>query len=156
MATKNIFYWGTGSFSGSGQFNEGPFHVGAINTLIRVKVSGAQNFQAVSLSATGVYANLMLWAISWVLHGDSPLDVILAGDTDQFLVREQTKEDLAAAWAPTSGPGVFLASNEVTADWSGQLAFGGTDIDLYLSFAPPFGGSMPNFNTYGTVETWYG
>lgn len=156
MATKNIFYWGTPSFSGTGQFNEGPFHIGDVNRLLRVKIRGNVNYQGVNYGATSVEANLLLWAASWVAHGASPLDVILAGDTTQFLVREQTKlGDSGIFWAPSTDTAAALRTLEIVGDWSGQLALSGADTDMYVSFAPPFGGSTDNFNTYGTVEAWW-
>lgn len=157
MATtlKNIYYWGTPSFSGTGQFNEGPFHIGAINKLIRARVSGAINYQGSSITDTSVFGNFLLWALSIVGHGSSALDIILAGDSNQFLIRQQTRGATVATWAPNTDTAAVLASLEIAAEWQGQLNPVTSDIDAYLSFAPPFGGSTSNFNTYGTVEFWY-
>lgn len=155
MTTKNIFYWGTGAFSGSGQLDEGPFIIGDVDRLLRAKVRGMINYQGSAIGDTGVEANLLMWGLQWGVHGYSPLDVVTSTDNDYWLLRLQTGQgDPGLSFAPSSDTGANLRSRGVADNWAGQLAVY-ESIDAYLSFAQPFGGSVPNLNTYGTVEFWW-
>jgi hypothetical protein len=151
----NLFYWGTGSFSGTGQFDEGPFAIGAINKLLRAEVRGELNFQGDTFGDTSVSANLLMWGLQIVPHGDAAQDVIVSDDNDSWLLRRQTGGyDYPKVFSPSTDTAAALTSIGMREDWAGQLAEG-ISVDAYLSFAPPFGGSTPNFNTYGTLRFWY-
>jgi len=149
------FYWSTSSFTGAGQLNEGPFHVGTLNKLFRAEVRGAMNYQGASNGSHGVLANFPAWGLQQVPHGAAALDVITSTDDDTWLMRRQTgSEDILTAWAPDSAIGTLFASNGIEDDWHGQLAVG-ADTDLYLSLKSSTGAGVNNFNTFGTIRIWW-
>jgi hypothetical protein len=151
----NVFYWLQSSVTGGGQYNQGPFNPGTVNRLLKVESRGMQNYEAAAVATNGVLANLALWGIQWVAHGASPLDILISLDSDQWLIREQeTGEDYQSVWAPqTTIPGVFSGYG-LNRTWRGQYQIA-ADIDFYVSWALPFGGSWPNWNSFGNLRAWW-
>jgi len=149
------FFWSTDAFSGSGQLNEGPFHVGTVTKFFRFEVNGEMNFQGASLADTGVLSNGGAWGLQQVPHGADSEDVISSTDNDTWLIRRQIgSQDVLTSWAPTSDVGAILVSSVVEGSWAGQLAIG-ADTDVYLSVKNSVGGSLSNFNTFGTIRLWW-
>lgn len=155
MANRTVFYWGTVSFSGAGQFNEGPFVMGSVTTMLRAKVTGGINHQGVAFGATSVANNELLWGLSIVPHGSAAPNIITETDNNNVLIRKQTSlGNIATFWAPSTDTAAYIRSLDMNDRWAGQYIFLAS-MDMWLSFAPPFGGSTDNFNTYGTVEAWW-
>jgi hypothetical protein len=149
------FFWANSSFSGSGQDNEGPFHVGNVNKFFRFEVRGEVNYQGATVSTSSVFANIIAWGVQIVPHGNSPEDVVTSADSDTWLMRRQVgSEDSFTTWAPSTDDAGVLASNAIADDWAGQLALGGADMDCYLSLKPTTG-SVANANTFGTIRLWW-
>jgi hypothetical protein len=149
------FFWTTSSFSGTGQLDEGPFHVGTVNKFFRAEVRGNINYEGVSVADTGVFANYAAWGLQQIAHGSSPLDVVSSADDDAWLMRRQTgSQDVVPAYAPNSDTGAFFVTNTVADDWAGQLAIG-ADTDVYLVIKGITGSGLANLNTYGTIRLWW-
>lgn len=150
-----VVYPNTSAFSGTAQLNEGPFFIPSVNTLIRCEVHGQVNFEALSLSATGVVGSFQLWSVQWVPHGTPAQDCVTTADGPRWLIRQQLQtSDYYTTWAPTSGPGVFLNGGSLTGKWAGQLAING-DIDVYLSLRAPTGAAIANQNLMGSIRFWW-
>jgi len=151
----STFYWSTDSFSGVGQLNEGPFHIGVVNKIFRARVRGAINFQGETITATSVAANLPAFGLQIGPHGFVPDDVGSSPDDDSWLVRRQTgSADTMISWAPASDDAAQLASLTVADDWAGQLALSGADMDVYLLIQTTTT-ALPNFNTFGSTRLWW-
>lgn len=149
------FYWSTSSFSGAGQLNEGPFHVGNVNKFFRFEVRGVMNFQGIAYGGTTVEANYSAWGLQQVPHGAAALDVITSTDNDTWLMRRQTgSNDTRFAWTPDTNLAAVLRSEAIADDWRGQLAIA-ADTDLYLSIKSSTGGVVDNYNTFGTIRLWW-
>ena len=155
MATHNVFFWLQSSVTGGAQINQGPFNTGHVNRLLKVESRGQQNYQAVALAINGVVTNPALWGIQVVDHGVAPLDILTSLDSDQWLFREQESgEEYQSMWAAqTTVPGL-LPGYGLNRTWRGQY-FLDTDVDFYVSWALPFGGAWPNWNSYGNLRIWW-
>lgn len=139
----------------SAQLNIGPYAVGSVTTLLRAEIRGKVNFQAVALSALSVEANWLMFGLQWVLHGAAPLDVITSADGDHWLVRERIGDTgSAAAWAPSSDVFGYIKGYHMGADWAGQIPIGSI-IDFYVSFNSAEGVVVPNYNTFGSIRSWW-
>lgn len=153
-----VVYPSTTSFSGTGQLNLGPYLVPTVNTLLRAEVRGAFNFAGQSVTDTVDVANVTLWAVQWVPHGNPPNDAVTSadGDLNGWLIRQQSSNnDVSVAWAPNTDTAAFLAGLTLKADWAGQLKLAGESIDLYLSMIAPSGASVPTMNLYATLRFWW-
>lgn len=149
------FFWTTTSYSGSGQIDEGPFHIGLVNKLFKAEVRGAIGHQGGTIDTSSVLSNYTAWGLQIVPHGNSPLDVITSSDSDSWLMRRQTgTDDLAMTWAPSTDTAGLLQSTAVADDWAGQLNLAHADMDCYLSLKPTIG-SVANNNTLGTIRLWW-
>jgi hypothetical protein len=79
----------------------------------------------------------------------------LSTDNDNWLIRQQTgSTDIAVVWAPNTANAATLTGLKLTENWRGQAQWN-ESLDAYLSLAPSFGGSTPDFGTYGTAEFWW-
>lgn len=156
MSTKSqVEYPSSGSFSGSGQIDFGPYFISDVVRLLRHEVRGQMNAQGVSLTDMGVAANQVLWAVQWVPAGNSPSNIVTTIDGPQFPIREQLgTSDLGTAWAPSTATGVVLASFGLRAFWAGQLVVN-QSIDLYLSVKTPNGSAIANSNLFASLRTWW-
>jgi hypothetical protein len=149
------FFWTTSSFSGAGQLDEGPFHVGTVTKFFKMQVRGQINYQGVAASGTVILANLPAFGVQQVAHGAAANDVITSGDSDTWLMRRQTgSDDQVLSWAPNTATGAIVLTNAVRDDWAGQLQVGG-DTDLYLSIKSSNGAAVTNLNTFGTIRLWW-
>lgn len=150
-----VVYPSTGSASGSGQVDLGPFYVPAVTTLLRAEVRGKINFETLSINYPFYEANYQLWALQWVPHGTVAQNCITSADGKQWLIRQQVgSEESRIAWAPTSDTGLYLATYPTVAEWAGQQYIG-ESIDLYLSMAPPTSAGVDAFNYYGSIRFWW-
>lgn len=148
-------YPSSGSFSGSGQFDFGPFFIDSVVKLLRHEVRGQVNYQAVTAGDTSVQANKLLWAVQWVPSGDSPSDIVTTVDGPQFPIREQLGTlDLLTTWAPSTDTSGLMTSSGLRSFWAGQLVVN-QSIDLYLSFKAPTGEAIANANFFASLRTWW-
>ena len=149
------FYWSTSSFSGTGQLNEGPFHVGVVHKFFRAEIRGVCNFQGVVFGPTSVEANFPAWCLQWGPHGYTAYDTVSSGDGDNFLARRQVgSEDMNTAWPDGTTNSALIRTWSIADDWAGQLAIG-ADTDMYLTLRSSQGQSLDNFNTFGTFRVWW-
>ena len=154
-ALKIVFYPSTGAFSGSGQLELGPFHVGVINKLTQVRLNGSANFEAAALIPTGIIANLAIYGIQWVPHGNSPGDVVLSAYDDTWPIRHQWGvTDWGTSWTPTANDANVMNTWGIWGHWAGQLAIG-ADTDLWFLLKSPTGQAIDNFNLFASLEAWW-
>jgi hypothetical protein len=143
------------AFSGSGQLDLGPFFISDVGKLLRHEVRGQVNIQGQSLADNAVLGNLLLYAVQWVPHGDSPSNIVTTVDGPQFPIREQMGTiDTLTAWAPTADVGAVLIGYGMRSFWAGQLPVN-QSVDLYLSVRTPDGSSQPNSNLIASLRTWW-
>jgi hypothetical protein len=154
-ALKIVFYPSTSSFSGTGQLALGPFNVGTVNKLLQVELRGAANFDAATITATGVLANVAIYGIQWVAHGAGHGDVVSSAYDPTWPIRHQLgMNDLTASWTPTTGGSNTLACNALWGHWAGQLAIG-ENVDMWLLLKSPSGQAVSNMNLFASLEAWW-
>jgi hypothetical protein len=147
--------WLNGSFSGSSQIAMGPFPMGNVNKLFKLKARGAINFQAGTISTSTVISNYLTWGVCLIPHGNSPPDVLTSSDSDAWLIRTGLgSTDLVNAWAPSTDTAGAQLSYSMDDDWAGQLSYGGAAQDVFICLRA-FSGSVANANTLGQVRLWF-
>lgn len=152
---SQVEYPSSGSFSGTGQLNLGPFFISDVVKLLRHEVRGQLNQQGQNGSDTAVLANEPLWAVQWVPAGNSPSDIVTTIDGPQFPIREQMGTiDLITTFAPDTADAAFFHSYGLRSFWAGQLVVN-QSVDLYLSVKTPDGVAIPNSNLFASLRTWW-
>lgn len=148
-------YPSTSAYSGSGQLDIGPFGIPDPIRLIRAEVRGQANLQGQPIAYNSVSANFPLWAVQWVDSGAGPNNIVTTADGLAWLIREQLgHQDTITSFAPATDTAGSLISYGLDADWAGQTSIGRT-IDLWLSFRPPTGVSIPNMNVFASLRFWW-
>lgn len=148
----NTYFWSTVNTVVTSQLNEGPFIINPMSKLLEVTVKGQLNVQSSVVGSPVTGNNDLSWAIFWVPHGGSILNIVGGSDGRQFLVREQLGDtDNFVAWAPSTSNGVLFGAFGLDRVWRGQQLTGG-GIDLYVSFATPLSGGVGNVISNGTLR----
>jgi hypothetical protein len=157
VTTHNVFFWLQSSTSGSAQINQGPFHLGSIGRLLKTETHGQINLQGGTFGSSSVFSDPVCWGLQVVDHGASPLDLITSLDNDQWLIRQQTDNGdtgYSSTWSPSTDTAAALSGLPQRSRWRGNYVRN-ADTDIYLSWALPFSGTFPNFNSYGVLRAWW-
>lgn len=136
-AFRTMFFFNNATSPNSGQ-QYGPFNVGFINKLFRVRVRGALIFQPQAFSAGDYLVDPVTWGFQYGSAGYSPLSVTADYDNEFFLAVEQkTIDEVSIVWAPSSDTAETGVGSGVRLDWTGQLVVG-ENADFYFTTGEAF------------------
>jgi hypothetical protein len=132
-----VYYFNNATAPNSGQ-QYGPFNIGTISKLFRVRVRGAVVYQPQAFTSGDFLVDPVTWGFQWGIAGYSPLNLPGDADSQYFLYAEQkTIDEVSVVWAPSTDTAAVGVGSRLSLDWAGQL-FIGEDTDFYFTTAQAF------------------
>lgn len=148
---SRIFNWFDNVGSPSGNYVTGPYELGSVNKLIRVRVRMAIVFDPETI---GTSTEIVIPIVMGVQYGDAgytPLNLPADADNGQFLAVEGFSSSVGTAtWAPATDAAGYLAITGARLDYAGQN-YVGNSIELYVNVQSTFTSSAA-WTTSGTLE----
>lgn len=154
MAIQRIFNWfdNVGAASSGEQF--GPYNLGTVGKLHRIRVRGSVVFPNAALTDTSQLANPIVWGVQYGAAGYTPLALPADADNSSFLtVENHVSDEINVTWSPSTDTSANIVGGPLRLDWAGQL-YVGEDADIYVTVGHTFTAVL-TWTTMGTVEALF-
>lgn len=153
MPSRDLFYFNATNSSSPTQLNQGPWEIGSLNKLLRVRLRGNITVGVVTdIASSSTFSNNLNLGIQFGNHGYTPHNVVTDDALTDFLwTGQQIVGPGQTMWAPSTDTPGYFAYTVLNEEWNGQFLIQ-ADTDFYLSFGNPFGSDTGPYNVAGTVE----
>lgn len=149
-AFRTMFFFNNATSPNDGQ-QYGPFNVGTLNRLFRVRVRGALIFQPQAFTSGDFLVDPVTWGVQMGPAGYTPLSITSDYDNEGFLVVEQkTIDEVSIVWAPSTATAETGVGSGLSLDWAGQLGVF-ADTDFYFTTGEAFSYSV-TWGITGSLE----